>query len=115
MNKKVEAIHTFLANNLVDVTNLGAYNNKFTVFYYVGESRKFAEETRVAFDFGNTDTITIMLNEINFIEFETNFSTNDYDFSYDEEGERLYIVGNNSDKHDGEYKIVVNSNYFDMM
>lgn len=111
--ENINEIHSFLENNGIDHNNLVGYNNKFSIFYYVGDSRKFAEETRVVFNADSTGTILITLNEINFIEFETEFKTTQNRFSYDDESETLTINGTDSDKHTQEYKVVINSIYLD--
>ena len=111
--KNIDAIHAFLANNNIDQNSLNGYNCKLTIFYYVGESRKFAEETRLVFNILGDKTIVISLNEINYIEFETEFKTTENIFTYDEDSETLTIIGNNSNKHNQDYKIVINSIYLD--
>lgn len=111
--QNIDEIHVFLANNGIDPYNLNGYNSKFSIFYYVGESRKFAEESRIVFNVIDTSNILISLNEINYIEYETEFKTTQHLFKYDEDSETLTITGSNSTKHNEDYKIVINSIYLD--
>lgn len=111
--KNKEEIHTFLENNGIDPNEAMGYNNKFATAYYVGDSKKFSEETRIGFNIVGTSDINVSLHEINDIEYETAFKITEQTFSYDEDHETLSIIGNNSKKHDGEYKIVINSIYLD--
>ena len=112
--KNRDEIHTFLKNNDIDPNNAMGYNNKFGTAYYVGDSRKFAEETRIGFNIVGTSDINVSLHEINDIEYETAFKITEQMFNYDENNETLTIIGNNSKKHNEEYKIVINSIYLDL-
>lgn len=111
--KNRDEINTFLKNNDIDPQNAMDFENKYGTAYYVGESRKFAEETRIGFNILGTTDINVTFYEINGIEFETEFKISEQTFSYDENNETLTIIGNNSQKH-GEYKIVINSIYLDL-
>jgi len=111
--KNKDAIHTFLKNNDIDPNDAMGYNNKFETAYYVGDSRKFAEETRIGFNIVGAGDINVSLHEINDIEYETAFKITEQTFDYDETNETLTIVGNNSKKHNEGYKIVINSIYLD--
>ncbi|MEN8304400.1 MAG: hypothetical protein ABFQ64_10040 [Campylobacterota bacterium] len=112
-DKNRDEISNFLKNNNIDPQEAMSFDNKFSTSYYVGESRKFAEETRIGFNIVGTNEINVSFYEINDIEFETTFKISQQTFSYDEENETLTITGNNSSKHNGEYKIVINSIYLD--
>lgn len=107
-------INKFLKHNGIDPNDALSYENKYGTAYYVGESRKFAEETRINFNIVGTSDINVSLYEINDIEFETNLKTKEQIFSFDEEHETLTITGNNSQKHNEDYKIVINSIYLDL-
>lgn len=111
--KNKDEINTFLKNNDIDPNNAMGYNNKFGTAYYVGDSKKFAEEATVGFSLDDASNINVSLHDINDIEFETGFKVSEQVFSYNEDNETLTIIGNNSKKHNGEYKIVINSIYLD--
>ena len=108
-----DAIHTFLKNNDIDPANAMDFKNKFETAYYVGDSRKFAEETRIGFNIVGTSDINVTFYEINDIEYETVFKITEQIFQYDEALETLTISGNHSKKHDEAYKVVINSIYLD--
>ena len=112
--KNRDAIQTFLKNNDIDPNDAMGHNNKFETRYFVGDSRKFAEETRIGFNIIGTSDINVSLHEINDIEYETAFKTTEQMFHYDEGNETLTIIGNNPKKHNEEYKIVINSIYLDL-
>ncbi len=107
-------ISNFLKNNDIDPNTAMGFDNKFQTEYYVGERRKFAEETRIGFNIIGASDTNISLHEINYIEFETTFKIAEQTFHYDETRETLTITGNDSDKHNGEYKIVIHSIYPDL-
>lgn len=111
--KNRDAIQAFLINNDMDPNAGMDYKNKFGTSYYVGDSRKFAEETRIGFDITDTSVINVSLHEINDIEYETAFKTREQMFDYDEALETLTIRGDDSKKHNATYKIVINSIYLD--
>ncbi len=111
--KNREAIEAFLANNDIDPNNAMGYGNKFGTAYYVGDRRKFSEETRIGFNTVGTSDINVYLHEINDIEYETALKVTEQTFKYDETHETLTIIGTHSKKHDEEYKIVINSIYLD--
>ena len=109
-----DEIHSFLKNNNIDPRNAMGYNNKFGTRYYVGESRKFAEEATVGFDISDKSDINVSLHDINDIEFETGFKVTEHNFSYDETSEALTITGNNSKIHNEGYKVIIESVYLDL-
>lgn len=111
--KNRDAIHAFLINNDMDPDKGMDYKNKFGTSYYVGDSRKFAEETRIGFNIVGTSDINVTFHEINDIEFETAFKITEQMFNYDEDNETLTITGDNPKKHNEAYKIVINSIYLD--
>ena len=111
--KNKDAVHAFLINNDMDPNKGMDYKNKFGTSYYVGDSRKFAEETRIGFDITDTSGINVSLHEINDIEYETAFKITEQMFDYDETLETLTITGDESKKHNEAYKIVINSIYLD--
>lgn len=111
--KNKEEINTFLKYNDIDPNNAMGFNNKFETRYYVGDSRKFAEETTIGFNIVGTSDINVSFYDINAIEYETEFKISEQIFNYDEEYETLTIIGNNSKKHNEEYKIVISSIYLD--
>jgi len=111
--KNKDAILTFLKNNDINPNDAMGYNNKFETRYYVGDSRRFAEETRIGFNIVDTSDINVSLHEINDIEYETGFKVSEQMFNYDEDNETLTIIGNASKKHNEAYKIVINSIYLD--
>jgi len=113
--KNTDEILTFLKNNDIDPNDAMGYNNKFEVRYYVGDSRKFAEETRIGFNIVGTGDINVSLHEINDIEYETAFKVTEQIFKYDEDNETLTISGSNSNKHNEAYKVVINSIYLDFL
>ena len=112
--KNKEEIHSFLKNNDIDPNTAMGYDNKFETRYYVGDSRKFAEETRIGFNIVGTSDINVSFHEINDIEFETAVKISEQTFTYDEENETLTITGDTSKKHNEAYKIVINSIYLDL-
>jgi len=112
-HKNKNAIHAFLINNDMDPNKGMDYKNKFGTSYYVGDSRKFAEETRIGFDITGTSGINVSLHEINDIEYETAFKITEQMFDYDETLETLTITEDESKKHDEAYKVVINSIYLD--
>jgi hypothetical protein len=87
---------------------------KLETRYYVGDSRKFAEETRIGFNTLGTSDINVTFYEINDIEFETVFKITEQMFSYDEVNETLTITGDTSKKHNGPYKIIISGIYLDL-
>ena len=112
--KNRDAIHSFLKNNDIDPNDAMGFNNKFETRYFVGDSRKFDEETRIGFNIVGVSGINVSLHEINDIEFETAFTIADQIFIYDEDLETLTISGDNSKKHNESYKVVINSIYLDL-
>lgn len=112
--KNKDAINTFMKYNDIDPNNAMGYNNKFETRYYVGESRKFAEEATIGFNVVTASDINVSLYDINDIEYETEFKITEQTFIFDEEYETLTIVGNDSKKHNKEYKIVISSIYLDL-
>ena len=112
--KNKDEINSFLKNNDIDPQNATGYNNKFGTAYYVGGSRKFAEEATIGFSIDDASNSNVSLHDINDIEFETGFKVTEQIFNYDETNETLTIIGNNSKKHNEEYKIVINSIYLDL-
>lgn len=90
------------------------YNNKFGTAYYIDGTRNFSEETPIGFDIVSTSNINVSLHDINDIEFETTFKTTEQIFNFDEVHETLTIIGNDSKKHNGEYRIVISSIYLDL-
>ena len=112
--KNKNEINTFLKHNGIDPHNATGYNNKFETRYYVGDSRKFAEEATIGFNAVGTSDINVSLHDINDIEFETEFKITEQTFNFDEEYETLTIIGNDSKKHNGEYKVVISSIYLDL-
>ena len=112
--KNREAINSFLKNNDINPNTAMGYDNKFETRYYVGDSRKFAEETRIGFNIVGTSDINVTFYEINDIEFETAFKITEQMFSYDEVNETLTITGDTSKKHNGVYKIIISSIYLDL-
>ena len=114
-DKNKEEINSFLKNNDIDPNTAMGYDNKFETRYYVGDSRKFAEETRIGFNIVGTSDINVSFHEINDIEFETTFKITEQMFNYDENNETLTITGSNSNKHNEAYKIVINSIYLDLL
>jgi len=111
--KNRDEINSFLQNNDIEPQNAMSFDNKFGTAYYVGESRKFAEETRIGFNIVGTSDVNVTLYEINDIEFETGFKVSEEEFSYNDSNETLTIIGNSAKKHNEEYKIVINSIYLD--
>ncbi|WP_373030340.1 hypothetical protein [Sulfurovum sp.] len=109
-----EEINTFLKNNDISPNTAMGYDNKFETRYYVGDNRKFAEETRIGFNIIGTSDIHVNLHEINDIEFETAFKITEQMFSYDEDNETLTITGDASNKHNEAYKIIISSIYLDL-
>lgn len=112
--KNRDEIHTFLKNNDIDLNDAMGFKNKFETAYYVGDSRKFSEETRIGFNIVGTSDINVSLHEINDIEYETAFKITDQMFNYDDSNETLSIIGNNSKKHNEAYKVIINSIYLDL-
>lgn len=112
--KNKEAINSFLKNNNIDPYTATGHGTKLETRYYVGDSRKFAEETRIGFNIIGTSDINVTFYEINDIEFETAFKVTEQMFSYDEVNETLIITGDNSKKHNGAYKIIISSIYLDL-
>jgi len=108
-----EEIISFLQNNNISQENVFDFSKKFEVAYYVGESRKFYEETTVGFNVIDENATNVLLVDINSIEFETELKITDQSFHYDETNETLTISGTESDKHKEVYKIVINSLYLD--
>lgn len=111
--KNREEIEAFLKNNEIDPNHAMGFENKFETRYYVGESRKFAEETRIGFNIVGTRDINVSLHEINDIEFQTRFQITQQTFHYDDATETLTIVGQDSKNHDQEYKVVISSIYLE--
>lgn len=112
--KNKNEISAFLKHNTIDPNDAMSYENKYGTAYYVGESRKFAEETRINFNIVGSSDINVSLYEINDVEFETNLKTKEHTFTFDEYHETLTITGNNPQKHKEDYKIVINSIYLDL-
>lgn len=110
MNKN--EINKFLQNNAIDPQKAMGYN-KFETAYHVGDNRLFREETPIIINIVNTSDINVFIPEINDIEFETTFKTTEQDFKYDEDHETLTIIGNESQKHNENYKIVISSIYLE--
>jgi len=113
--KNKEAIHDFLKNNDIDPETAMGFENKFETRYFVGDSRKFSEETRIGFNIVGTSDVNVSMHEINDIEFETTFKVTEQNFVYDEVLENLSIIGSHSDKHNGPYKVVINSIYIEFL
>ncbi len=111
--KNKEEINTFLKNNDIDPNNAMGYDNKFEIRYYIDDSRRFSEETRIGFNTLASSYINVSLYEINDIEYETQFKITEQTFSFDDVHETLTIVGTGSKKHSGEYKVVISSIYLD--
>lgn len=111
--KNKEQINIFLEYNSIDPDNATGYNNNFGTAYYVGGTRKFAEETPVGFSTASTSYVNVALHDINDIEFETDFKVTEQTFNFDEEFETLTITGNNPNKHKEDYKVVISSIYLD--
>lgn len=109
-----DAISAFLKHNGIDPHNATGYNNKFETAYFVGDSRKFFEETPIGFSILDTSYSNVSLHDINDIEFETVFKVTEQSFSFDEEYETLTITANESKKHNKEYKVVISSIYLDI-
>ena len=109
-----DAINSFLKNNDIDPSIAMGYDNKFETRYYVGDSRKFAEETRIGFNIVGTSDINVSFHEINDIEFETAFKITEQMFTYDDNLETLTITGDNSKHHNEAYKIIIGSIYLDL-
>ncbi len=107
-----EAISTFLKYNGID-PNDAIGSTKFETRYFIGESRKFAEETRISFNITGTSNVNVSLFEINDIEYETAFNIKEHTFAYDDDFDTLSITGNDSPKHNEAYKVVINSIYLD--
>ena len=63
--KNKDAIQTFLDNNGINTDDAKSFKNKFETFYYVGDSRKFAEPTRIGFNIVGASDINVSLHEIN--------------------------------------------------
>jgi Txe/YoeB family toxin of Txe-Axe toxin-antitoxin module len=112
--KNIEAIKSFLKNNDIDPYTVMGHGNKLETRYYVGDSRRFAEETRIGFNIVGTSDINVIFYEINDIEFETAFKITEQMFSYDEDNETLIITGDTSKKHNEAYKIIISSIYLDL-
>jgi len=110
--KNKEAISTFLEYNGIDPSQ-PISTTKFETRYFIGESRKLAEETRVSFNITGTSHINVSFFEINDIEYETAFNIKEHTFTYDDDFDTLTITGNDSPKHNEAYKVVVNSIYLD--
>ena len=109
-----EEINAFLKHNDIDPhTSIGS-GTKLETRYYVGDSRKFAEETRIGFNTVGTSDISVIFYEINDIEFETAFKITEQMFSYDEDNETLTITSDTSKKHNEAYKIIISSIYLDL-
>ena len=111
--KNKNEIDTFLEHNGIE-PHLGMCYNKFETAYYVGDSRIFLEPTPIGFNTIGTSDINVSLHEINNIEFETEFKISEQDYIFDEEYETLTITGNNTTKHNEDYKIVISSIYLDL-
>lgn len=111
--KNQEAIHAFLQNNSISPDDIMNFTKRFETAYYVGQSRKFYEETTVGFNALDANTVNVLLVDINGIEFETELKVTDQTFHYDDSNETLTISSENSQKHNEEYKIVINSLYLD--
>ncbi len=111
--KKIKEIADFLENNGIDPRSAVEFKHKFETFYYVGGSRRFAEETRIGFNLIVESDIHVSMHEINDIDFETAFSVAKQEFVYDDDKETLTITGTDSSKHAEPYRIVINSIYLD--
>lgn len=111
--KNIEAIAAYLDNNSIDPNIVMDRKTKLEVGYYAGEKRIFAEETKVGFNILDEDEISVYLFEINDIEFETAFKVTEQNFIYDDILETLSITGTDSKKDNEDYKLVINSIYFD--
>jgi len=109
----LEQIQAFLQNNSIDPNHAMGYNNKFGTRYYVGDSRKFAEEATVGFNIFDTEGINVSLHDINDIEFETVFKVTEHSFSYDDTSEALTITADKPNKHNEEVKVIIESIYLD--
>jgi hypothetical protein len=109
-----EAIHAFLKNNDLDINEAMGFKNKFETRYFVGDSRKFDEETRIGFNIVEKSDINVSMHEINDIEFETAFSISNQTFVYDDITETLTITGISSKQANEAYKVVINSIYLDL-
>ena len=112
--KNKDAIHNFLKNNDIDPSEAMGFNHKFETRYFVGDNRKFDEETRIGFNIVGTSDINVSMHEINDIEFETAFKITEQMFNYDDITETLTITGKSSKNENEEYKIVINSIYLDL-
>ena len=112
--KNRQAINAFLKNNDIDHITAIGYDNKLETRYYVGDNRRFAEETRIGFNIVGTSDINVIFYEINDIEFETAFKITEQMFSYDEVNETLIITGDTSKKYNEPYKIIISSIYLDL-
>ncbi|MEA3369736.1 MAG: hypothetical protein U9Q40_00180 [Campylobacterota bacterium] len=112
--KNRDEITLFLNNNGINPEHAMGFENKFATSYYVGESRKFAEETTIGFNIAGESDVNVTFFDINSIEFETEFKMSEQLFSYDESNETLTITGTVSQKHNQEYKIVINSIFLDL-
>jgi hypothetical protein len=111
MNK--EAILAFLTNNDISPDDVMNFSNRFETAYYVGENRKFYEETTVGFNAQDNNAVNLLLVDINGIEFETAFKITEQIFTYDDESETLTVLAQNPEKHNEPCKIVINSRYLD--
>jgi len=111
--KNQAAIKAFLQNNDISFDDVMNFTKRFETAYYVGDSRKFYEETTVGFNVLDTNTVNALLVDINGIEFETEFRVKEQTFEYDDTNETLTIQGKDSQKHNEEYKIVINSQFLD--
>ncbi|QSZ42131.1 hypothetical protein GJV85_08405 [Sulfurimonas aquatica] len=112
--KNKEEINKFLKHNDIDPTDPMSYKNLYGTAYYVGESRKFAEPTRINFNILSSSDINVSLYEINDIEFVNAFKSKEQTFIFDEEHETLTITGNDTQKHNEDYKVVINSLFPDL-
>ncbi|MDA7817324.1 hypothetical protein N9A28_03980 [Sulfurimonas sp.] len=110
--KNKNAIQTFLEYNGIDPETAMGQDNQLETRYFVGESRKFSDVTRIGFNIIGTNDINVYMYEINHIEFETEFKVTEQTFVFDEEFDTLTITGDNSSKH-GAYKIIISSIYLD--
>lgn len=110
--KNKDAIEIFLQFNNIESKNAMGYN-KFETTYYVGGERIFREKMPVIFNILDTSDVNVFLPEVNDIEFEMSHTITKQNFHFDEEYETLTITGEDTTKHNQEYKIVISSIYLD--
>lgn len=111
LQEGVEEMKKFLSHNNISFSK-GRIVEYFNVSYFIEDKLKFTKKIKVLFDFIHTDftrNIGLMDNDIDSMDYYTEFTPKYQTYIFDKEDNNLIINSNGANKHGSSYKIIISN------